>query len=343
MWQQKPEAVPDFANLKLQYVRDIPFHLPDSIKIGRIGQMAATQNPKLWAFEDQTRQNIIVTDNNGNYISRIGSYGSGPKEFTRIRGIAINEHEEMVVFDGSQLLFKVFDLSNSGLINTFAGLDETGYSQVSEHIVFSEDIIYMPVLDLNKYPARTWESTLMVSFTKDGEFIREFGRFSSALKDAKHFSHTPVIHYNKSGQSFYVGHLPIYVIQELSEKSGEVLNGFGELSKNFLIPSADIHPALPYNEIQEAVRSQSFVRNITSVEDFVLVHFFNPTERFHQTRDWNEMKHFVSVYDAKNHNLLAELSLPYQVIGFTENGILLIKDDNPDSYTLAEYKIIEDE
>ena len=338
-----PETALNVANLKLEHVRDIPFELPDSVQLGRVHQMELSQTNELWSFSDPIHQQIIITDNNGNFVNNIGRYGSGPDEFNKILSFALDEQDRLVVFDEGQMLFKLFHATNGDLLHTFSGLGNTGYSQISEHILFSDGVIYMPVIEQNKLLSETWNSTLLLTFDMEGNVIRSFGQFSDALKKARHFSHRPRLYYDKVRQSIYLGHLPIFNIDKISLKNGDVVSSFGERSENFLIPDSNIDPMMPFNKIEEAVRSQSFVKNITSFEDYVLVHFFNPNERFHQTRDWNEMDHYLKVYDADSHKFLSELSLPFQAIGFTKNGVLLVKDEDPDSFTLAEYEIIESE
>lgn len=57
---------------------------------------------------DIGKSELLVFDKYGKYIQSIGKRGPGPKEFRTIKGIYINENDEVYVFDRSSQSFKIF-------------------------------------------------------------------------------------------------------------------------------------------------------------------------------------------------------------------------------------------
>ena len=69
---------------------------------------------------DLGKSKLLVFDNKGNYTNSIGKRGRGPNEFRSIKGLNVNDKNEIVVFDSNSQSFKAFNANGD-----FIGVKES--------------------------------------------------------------------------------------------------------------------------------------------------------------------------------------------------------------------------
>ena len=298
------------------------------------------QDMSEFIFYDEVNRQFFVTNKSGTVERVISREGRGPGELSNVASFTTNKSEQLIVYDGGQLLMKKFDLHGE----TFSEfeVDQAEYAIVNRSIVANNDRFYTPILKTEYFGdlTQSWQSSLVGEFNYEGELIEIIGEYDSNLRDGRFYSPFPLINVDFKNDLLFSSHSNDYRIQVTNLKNGEHVTLFGIKSENFRKADDNISQFQSQAEIQEQSIGLSFVGDIYLTERYLLLHFENVTEEFYQTRDHNEKNHFLKVYDRKTHEFYNELELPNIIGQVVDNNIYLIEDDNPEHYTIGVYEII---
>ena len=316
-------------------------NIEEDYPMGRLRySFVTTQNRSEFIFYDEINRQFFVANNSGNVERVISREGRGPGELSNVTSFAINEDDELIVYDGGQLIMKKFEIHGERF--TEFDINQSEFAIVNRSIAANNDRFYAPILKTEYFSDLTesWQSGLVGVFNYEGSLIEIIGQYDSDLRDGRFYSPFPLIAVDFNKDLLFSSHTNDYRIQVTNLNNGERVSHFGIKSENFRKAEDNISQFQAQQEIQEQSIGLSFVGDIYLTENYVLLHFENVTEEFYQTRDHNEKNHFLKVYDRKTHEFYNELELPYIIGSVADNDIYLIEDDNPENYTIGVYEIL---
>jgi DNA-binding beta-propeller fold protein YncE len=98
-------------------VREFIIEPTESVSIDRVQNHAAfnKRGDKI-AWINSDKNEVFVTDNDGNHLFNFGSTGRGPEEFLEVFSIGFDLEENVVVYDAKLDLFKKFKISHNFII-----------------------------------------------------------------------------------------------------------------------------------------------------------------------------------------------------------------------------------
>jgi len=165
-------------NLELIKVNE--FVLNDGIGSGTekiIGRLRTefVSNPdnSLYAFYDELNYHFIIADNKGRILKTVSKRGRGPGEIMSILGFNFDENQNLIAYDGSQLMIKIFDLEMDSFDDV--EIDRSKTYVGNKYLYASAGKIIFPAIsstiDLVNIENNDWTSELVGVFEYNGKFV----------------------------------------------------------------------------------------------------------------------------------------------------------------------------
>lgn len=190
--------------------------LPDSdFLIGSIRTGFHTNSDNsLFAFEDHTMMQVIISDSTGRIITSIGGKGRGPKELLHITNAGFNANNEFVIFDARQFLFKVFNLKGE-IVSTYE-LESKKYFLASQNFVEFDSSYFFGIYEaqylnnLKELP----QSNIIAKIDAKGSDKRMFGNYDSLTPKSSLRNFNPSrLAFDKNRNIIFVTQSHSYIIQ----------------------------------------------------------------------------------------------------------------------------------
>ncbi len=326
-------------NITLQKINSIRINTPDSIIIADLEYaVAISPDGSRMAFFDDILKRIIVTDRSGTMITAVGGEGRGPEELMRVSGWTFNEDNELIVYDWSQRLIKIF--STEGKLKkaySFFG-NETLVTNTSR-IYSRNSLTYSGVVEAKYAPQQRWQSKMLVVMNYQGERIKLIGKYDPYLKVAPLYMNTPLFRIDFQKSKVYTTHKNSYRVQIYDLKTGERLAYFGYISSSYNIAEEKINPFAPSPQVHKKLTQQSITEDLYITSNYILHNFTNITEKFNKTRNPQYINNFITIYDKRTHSYLAEVRLPYFLAEVYKDRLYLIENDHPENFTVGVYEL----
>lgn len=344
--QNHDESRRENKNFTLNKIREITIQpiSPDSNIIGRLRtRFVANRDDDLFVFYDEIARQFIITDNQGVIQSVISGKGRGPGEIVRAGGYNFDEENRLVVYDEGQMRITIFNLD--GDIEKTAKIESNNYQFGGRNLHIYDSRIYTDIIDQSLLGdlSEAWQSDLIGVYNYDGNLLQTLGQYDPAVKEANTYLIFPHITIDYQNDIVISAQSSGYQIQSFDLKSKKRIARFGRKTSNFQESEEYISPNQSRQKIREQSVGVSFVASVHSLSDYIILHFENLTELFFKTNNFNDKKHFVSIYDKETYNSYGDIPLPFAVGNIFKDKFYLIEDDNPDNYTIGVYELVEEE
>jgi len=283
-------------------------------------------------------------DTTGTTVSKIGDKGKGPKEFLGIFSYGFDEHNNVIAYDQDQDQDRISIYSlDQEIKGSFTGVRQDGFLVGDNSLYARDSLIYLPVLEYKYMTANQSYSSLVAVYNYQGNFIKTLGKYDPQVEKTPSyvkFTEFDIV----NGRNIYSSHKSSHHIQVTNINNGNILDRFGTQSKHFEIGDEKISQRESHREIIRKFKENSVTAGIYTDGSYIYHHFFNSTDKWYQTRDYNDQINYLSIYDLKSQKYLDELKLPYPLASIANDGVIyLLKSSKPDSMIFSVYNIeVED-
>ncbi|HMB96956.1 MAG TPA: 6-bladed beta-propeller [Balneolaceae bacterium] len=320
----------DSEELFLDRVRDVAVFNHDESLIG-------------WINDD--RNEIFVTDTQGNYIAKFGSSGSGPSEFQYITAIGFDSNNNIFTYDPRLGLFKIFTLDGE-FSRSMPGLISDDLWSRTGKIYIRGESMYLGIQETGKASDENyWQSKIIAEYNLNGELLKKFGAFDLAYieSDQDRLYKYPNIYMDHHMGSIYTTHRIHPYINVFDSDTGKHKGRFGIKSINFSEPSEPARISDPMHIRRKKNLEQSGIGESFTSNDYFFLNFFNMSEEFYTLQDPNLKEHFFNIFQKEPpYAFLGEITLDYAPLGVTsDNKVFLLEDDNPDNFKVGIYELVE--
>lgn len=313
----------------------------DNIKLGRLrAKFSSNDAGNIFVFLDELQQKIFLVEKNGEIINSIGKTGRGPREFIRVQGYDLDSNNNVVVFDESQNLIKIFK-SDGTLLTILKLFEDEKYYVPSRGLVATDSTFFLQVIKAGEITDPN-NSKLIAGINYEGEIIGLMGSYDPYISQDNHYHTSHSFFIDKNNNEIFTNLVTSPRIQIFDLNSNSLLAYFGYESPNYKKLEKEITRSLPRKIIQERSLNQSYGIGVYATEKYILHHFQNLSTEWFETNDNSEKKDFLVVYDRTSHDFIQEISLPHFLGLVHDNKLYLIKDSNPESYTIAIYELLEE-
>ncbi|HLR77117.1 MAG TPA: 6-bladed beta-propeller [Balneolaceae bacterium] len=327
--------------LKLCHLRSFAIKNPvDTIVIADpFSAFQISSNGDRFAFYDIMYNHIVVTDSLGNFLFTAGNQGKGPAEFINLTSWNFDEYKNLIAFDTKQRMVKIFGASGAlkKAVNVFSNKKLLGFGRV----LFARDsLVYIGVLEAKFSNLKNTENSKLIALNDyDGELLKTFGKYDPYVSQATMYTAQPIYDIDFQKNKIYSTHMNSYRMQVYNLNNSNRMAYFGHRSTHFKEVEEEVSPFAPRSEIRKMGLQQSFTKGLYLTDRYVLLCFYNLTEKYYQTRSPQGKDFFISIYDRKSFNFIGEISLPYALGAVQNNKLYLVEDNNPDNYTIGVYEI----
>lgn len=338
---QKVSDLKPTKTFKLIHQKNIVLNSKE-VPFGRLRQeFVNSYEDDYWAFHDFTNQQIFVFRSNGDFISTIGSEGSGPAEFQNVYGYSFTDGSTLWAFDENLDLFKHFNLNDS-LLATVPGIYEDGFLQSHPQLFVNKDKLYIPITEA-EYNTQDlsliWKSALVAVYNTNGDYLYTLGNFGNPVKDPDTYNVRALLDIDFNQEIILAGFSTSYQLGEFMYGTEEQ-SYFGDAPNNFMLPSEKTSVNDSYNEILEKGLSRSAPMGAYITDEYYVFYYQNLSQEWYDTRDPNTKEHFLAFYERQNPAYVGELQLPYALGNLSRDGeIRLIHSIDPDQYTVGVYSL----
>jgi hypothetical protein len=292
------------------------------------------------AFYDYTHQYIIVTNSHGNIKYIAGEKGKGPSEFVKIQSWCFDEHNNLIVYDEGQKLIKIFD-SKGTLEHDFNISSSSDFYLVGRKLYARNGFIYTAIIQspyLGKRSKAT-KSNMIAIIDYDGTLKKMVGHYDPYVEQSPDYEINPIFAIKLKHHKLYSTHINSYRIQIWEIPTFKRTIYFGRRSRSYKEAKQKIPLYASKRKIQKMSLNQSFSVGLFVTSNYIIHFFENLSKEFIRTRDTNKRNYFINIYDKESHRLLSELQLPAYLGAMYNNKLYIIKDSNPDHYTIYVYEI----
>lgn len=303
-------------------------------------QLKITSDGKYYLFSERIKNQIFVFKSTGSFYTTIGEEGRGPKGLLEVTGYDINKYNEVLVFDSSQRMLKVFGLEGN-LLKSTKILEGVTYNPTANNILWYNDKILATVYD-TEVGLETHKSKLIGLINIDGSLNTVFGRFDSFSKQDNQLAFNTLIALDEKNDLAYsnLQTSPYFQVYDLASKK-RILYG-GHQTKSFNIPSKEINPHMPLSKKFELSENTSGIMHIFLTDHYFVQHMQILTEEWFKTVDYTKKKNVLVVYDRETNEFVEEIPVKHTLCAVQNNKLYLIEDFAPDNYTIGIYELVSE-
>ena len=329
-------------NIEIKKVDEFTLHSADDSEklIGNL-RFSFASNPagSLHAFYDEIKKQFLITDNKGEIQEVIGDEGRGPKEIVGVEGYNFNNKNQLVVYDNTQLMIKVYDLD--GEILSHAKPEQSSYPISGSKLHTYDGNLVSGTMDrrlLGNLKDQAYKSKLAAVHNYDGQLLDTIGTYDPSLRKPTSYNLFPIVTVDKKSGHLISTHYHNYRIQVYDLATEQREAWFGRKTEGFTTGEEYVSMNLPRHKIKEKTVGRSSAVSIHTVPNYIVLYFETITEAFYETGNSNKKKSYLAVYNDESYDSYGDVRLPY-VLGNVSNGkFYLIENDNPSNYTVGIYE-----
>jgi len=187
-----------------------------------------------------------------------------------------------------------------------------------------------------------YKSKLAAVYNYDGELVDTIGTYDPTVKNSKSYNLFSIINTN-----FHLNYLLStqyynYRIQIYDLKTKNRLAWFGKRTDHFNVGEKYISPHEPIEKIKKEGAGRSSAVSIHTTDNYILLYFETLTKSFFQSKNFNDKKPYIVIYDYNSYDCYGEIALTYVLGDVANNKLYLIENDNPDHFTIGIYELKEE-
>ena len=204
-------------NVEIKKVDEFTLHSRDDSEklIGNL-RFSFASNPagSLHAFYDEIKKQFLIADNEGEIQKVIGDEGRGPKEIVSVEGFTFNNKNQLVVYDKTQLMIKVYNLD--GEILNHAKPEQSSYPISGSRLHTYDGNLVSATVDrrlLGNLRDEAYKSKLAAVHNYDGQLIDTLGTYDPSLREPTSYNLFPIVTVDKKNGYLISTHYHNYRIQ----------------------------------------------------------------------------------------------------------------------------------
>src|SRR5690625_4272117 len=192
--------------------------------------VAANHNDSLLAWINDDKNEIIVTDSQGNLVSKFGKKGRGSEELSNISAFGFDRNNHLIVYDSSQDFFKKFSVSGE-LLWIEKGLLKDGLWIRSDRIISYNNHMYFGIEESGPTSDVEWKSRTIAMYNGNGQLSSLFGTYDPDLRGGKNkelYVYSNSISLDPAGSKIFTTHRTSPYIQTFDANTRERISRFGD-------------------------------------------------------------------------------------------------------------------
>lgn len=291
----------------------------------------------IFIFFENIKQKVFVFDNNGNRINILGKSGKGPAGIERIAGFDFNNESDVIIYDTSQRMIKIFSLRGE-LLQSFPFMEKADFGIIPYELTYYESSFYSPMIE-SKYVMKPEKSKLIAVFSKDGKVKKKFGKLDSFAKSDNNYSFNSKIAIDRENNILYSTLSTSPFIQSYNLNTYETINYFGKEYSAYEKPKKEITRYLSISEINKrAVGITSNLRLYVN-DKYIIQHVQVLTKKWMDTSFLGTKENLLVLYDKSTHKLVQVIPAKFTLGAVRDSKFYFVEDFNPDHYTIGIYEI----
>ena|SRR6056297_2830270 len=339
------ENISKTTSIELSHIRDFYIEPTSEVTIDRVHNIALfnQQGDKI-AWINSDKNQVFVTDTIGTHLFNFGSTGRGPKEFLEIFSVGFDSENNVIVYDAKLDLFKKFN-SSGVFVVTYAGIRDHGIFASSRKLLFDDGHLYISVMEMEKSNDKNfWKSKTIAKLDQNFELVELVGQFDPQLNGTTFLYKYPMVTIDPGNENIYTTHRTLPFIQVFGINDLRYKDRFGLTSSSFKNAEESALRSDPIHVRRQKNLNQSFVEeSFVSGEFFFLQHSTYSADVI-TYGDTFLRQPYLNVFEKNHpHRFLGEMKMESIPIHITnENQIYLLKDNNPDNFTVEVYDLVID-
>lgn len=321
----------EITEFKLSSVRSLK--LSDET-LERLPQMYTTviSNPNRseLAFSNFTSpMGIVITNYNGEFITKLGTEGRGPGEIQSARYFGFDDDNNVVLLDKVSASFLYFN-RDTDEIGQFPYPIKQGVSITSRNLEFCEEFWYLGTQFLGE-PTFTNTPTISV-FDASFNLVDSLGGYDPFFNGRTSIMQETLVSINCNEGFIYTLQSKVPFVQIYSLKDQKLIKRTNTIPPSFNLSDKFFKfVSNPREWIDYLSEEQSLSLRLTYSENYIFHVFRNERKAYSQPRNYNDSDHFIAIYNKHNFDYLGEVKLPGAVLGSTKNGELIVLTDELNS------------
>jgi len=339
---EKSADISEKVDINLIPIHEFTIEPTDEVSIDRVQDIAVfnrQENKTAWVNRDKNE--VFVTDIDGNHLYNFGSTGEGPEEFLEIFSIGFDSHDNIIVYDAKLDLFKKFE-DPGILIESYDGVLDHDIFTYSRKLLYSDENLYLAVMETDKANQNQfWKSSTIGKFDHNHQLVDLFGSYDPEIISTTFLYKFPMLILDTNYDNIYSTHRthPFVLSYDLSENT--TFDRFGIISSSFLVSENEATPNDPVHIRRQKNLSQSFVEESFVSEQYFFLQHSTYSEDTITYGDTFLRQSFLNVFEKNEpYRFLGEIELNSIPIYITsKNQIYVLKDNDPDNFTVGLYEI----
>lgn len=271
--------------------------------------------------------NVIITDENGQFIEKIGEEGRGPDEIQDARYKGFDDEGNIVVLDKQSAFFKYFNRTTEEVFSYEYPIKE-GVVVTTRNLEMCGENWYLGIQLLGESTLTT--VPIIGEFDSKFNLVDKFGGYDPFFKGRADIMNETVTSVDCSNDIVYTSHGKVPYIQAFSIKSKQLVGNTDRIPSSFMLSNKFVTMVTNSNTITKYLSEEQSLSLYLGQDDSYIYHVFrNEKGEFNQRKVLNDSDHYVAVYNKEDLSYVDETKLPGAVLGFTKEGTLIVlKDEN---------------
>ena len=268
---------------------------------------------------------IVITDHDGDFITKLGTEGRGPGELQSTRYFGFDDNNNIVVLDKVSASFLYFN-RDTDEIGQFPYPINKGVSITSRNLEFCKGYWYLGTQFIGK-PTLPEVPTISV-FDTTFTLVDSLGGYDPFFNGRSTIMQETEVSIDCDEGVIYSLQNKVPFLQVYSMTSQELIGRTDKIPPSFNLSEKFIRfVSNPRDWVDFLSEEQSLSLRLAHSEKFIFHIFRNERKIYTQPKNYNDSDYFVAVYDKKTFDYLAEVKMPGAVLGSTKNGDLIVLTD----------------
>lgn len=339
------ENISKATTIELTHIRDFYIEPTSEVTIDRVYDIASfNQQGNKIAWINSDKNQVFVTNTKGDHLFNFGSSGRGPEEFLEVFSVGFDSDDNVIVYDAKLDSFKKFN-SLGLLVDTYDGIRDHGIFTYTRKLHFNDDFLFISAMEMEKANEKNfWKSKTVAKLNLKFELIGLMGQYDPGLTGTTFLYKYPMVTFDPENEKIYTNHRTLPFTQVFSINNSRNLGRFGLNSSSFKNAEDAALRSDPTHIRRQKNLNQSFVEESFVSGDYYFLQHSTYSEDVITYSDTFLRESYLNVFE-KNppYRFLGEIKLGSIPVHITnENQVYLLKDNNPDNFTVEVYDLVID-
>lgn len=275
---------------------------------------------------------VVIIDMEGNYITHVGESGSGPEELQSPMYHGFNHDNQLAVYDTALDLVKVYDI-DSGLADTHPGPFTDGINPESHALHHCDNKWYSAI----HKPGEVQDTSIAIFgvFDQNFKLIEKAGRADEFMAGKRSVLAPPVIDIHCGDGKLFATHEKTPFITKYDTDNFEIKHRTTEIPESFNL-SDQFRERADASFFDFMKYDQSGTAALYSHDDLLIHHYIHYTDKFIDHGDIILLDNYIAAYSRGDMQYQGQVKIDGYVGGMTSEGeLVVLKDDDPENFTLA--------